>query len=147
VLVALLLAITLTYIVLAMILESFVHPFTIMLTLPLGAVGAFLGLFLWGASINIFSMMAIIMLVGIVVNNAILILDYTAQLRREGMGIVEALLEAAPARLRPIVMSNIAIVFALIPQAVSTGAARTSACRWRWSPSAACCSPRCSRCS
>jgi hydrophobic/amphiphilic exporter-1 (mainly G- bacteria), HAE1 family len=122
VLVALILAITLTYIVLAMILESFIHPFTIMLTLPLGAVGAFLGLFLWGASINIFSMMAIIMLVGIVVNNAILILDYTAQLRREGAGILAALLEAAPARLRPIIMSNIAIVFALIPQAVSTGA-------------------------
>jgi hydrophobic/amphiphilic exporter-1 (mainly G- bacteria), HAE1 family len=122
VLVALILAITLTYIVLAMILESFVHPFTIMLTLPLGAVGAFLGLFLWGASINIFSMMAIIMLVGIVVNNAILILDYTAQLRAKGMSMIEALLEAAPARLRPIVMSNIAIVFALIPQAVSTGA-------------------------
>jgi hydrophobic/amphiphilic exporter-1 (mainly G- bacteria), HAE1 family len=121
VLVALLLAITLTYIVLAMILESFIHPFTIMLTLPLGAVGAFLGLFLWGASINIFSMMAIIMLVGIVVNNAILILDYTAQLRDRGVGMIEALLEASPARLRPIVMSNIAIVFALIPQAVSTG--------------------------
>lgn len=122
VLVALLLAITLTYIVLAMILESFVHPFTIMLTLPLGAVGAFLGLFLWGASMNIFSMMAIIMLVGIVVNNAILILDYTAQLRKEGLTMVEALLQAAPARLRPIVMTNIAIVFALIPQAVSGGA-------------------------
>jgi hydrophobic/amphiphilic exporter-1 (mainly G- bacteria), HAE1 family len=122
VLVALILAITLTYIVLAMILESFIHPFTIMLTLPLGAVGAFLGLFLWGASINIFSMMAIIMLVGIVVNNAILILDYTAQLRRAGKDMLDALLEAAPARLRPIVMSNIAIVFALIPQAVSTGA-------------------------
>ncbi|MEX0912075.1 MAG: efflux RND transporter permease subunit, partial [Gemmatimonadota bacterium] len=68
VLVALLLAIILTYIVLAMILESFVHPITIMITLPLGAVGAMLGLFLWGASLNIFSMMAIIMLVGIVVN-------------------------------------------------------------------------------
>jgi hydrophobic/amphiphilic exporter-1 (mainly G- bacteria), HAE1 family len=122
ILMALVLAITLTYIVLAMILESFIHPFTIMLTLPLGAVGAFLGLFLWGASINIFSMMAIVMLVGIVVNNAILILDYTAQLRREGRTITEALLEAAPARLRAIVMSNIAIVFALIPQAVSTGA-------------------------
>jgi hydrophobic/amphiphilic exporter-1 (mainly G- bacteria), HAE1 family len=122
ILVALALAITLTYIVLAMILESFIHPFTIMLTLPLGAVGAFLGLFLWGASINIFSMMAIVMLVGIVVNNAILILDYTAQLRKQGLGIVEALVEAAPARLRAIVMSNIAIVFALIPQAISTGA-------------------------
>jgi hydrophobic/amphiphilic exporter-1 (mainly G- bacteria), HAE1 family len=122
VLIALILAITLTYIVLAMILESFVHPFTVMLTLPLGAVGAILGLFLWGASMNIFSMMAVIMLVGIVVNNAILILDYTAILRARGAGIVEALLEAAPARLRPIVMTNIAIVFALIPQAVGTGA-------------------------
>jgi hydrophobic/amphiphilic exporter-1 (mainly G- bacteria), HAE1 family len=122
VLVALLLAITLTYIVLAMILESFVHPFTIMLTLPLGAVGAFLALFLWGASMNIFSMMAIIMLVGIVVNNAILILDYAAQLRARGATLVESLLEAAPARLRPIIMTNVAIVFALIPQAVSGGA-------------------------
>lgn len=121
-LVALVLAITLTYIVLAMILESFVHPITVMLTLPLGAVGAFVALFLGNASINIFSMMAIIMLVGIVVNNAILILDYTAQLRREGRRMLEALIEAAPARLRPIVMSNIAIVFALIPQAVSSGA-------------------------
>jgi hydrophobic/amphiphilic exporter-1 (mainly G- bacteria), HAE1 family len=119
--VALVLAIVLTYIVLAMILESFVHPFTIMLTLPLGAVGAMLALFLWGASINIFSMMAIVMLVGIVVNNAILILDYTAQLRRDGMAIVDALMRAGPARLRPIIMSNIAIVFALIPQAIATG--------------------------
>lgn len=121
VLVALVLAIVLTYIVLAMILESFIHPITIMMTLPLGAVGAFLGLFFWGASMNIFSMMAIIMLVGIVVNNAILILDYTAQLRREGRDIIEALLEAAPARLRPIIMTNIAIVIALIPQAVAGG--------------------------
>src|SRR5690606_36909222 len=122
VLVALVLAIVLTYIVLAMILESFVHPITIMITLPLGAVGAMLGLFLWGASLNIFSMMAIIMLVGIVVNNAILILDYAGQLRSQGHAILEALQQAAPARLRPIIMSNIAIVFALVPQALSTGA-------------------------
>lgn len=121
ILVALMLAIVLTYIVLAMILESFIHPITIMLTLPLGAVGAMLGLFLWGASINIFSMMAIVMLVGIVVNNAILILDYAAQLRAQGKNMIDALMHAAPARLRPILMSNIAIVFALIPQAVGSG--------------------------
>jgi HAE1 family hydrophobic/amphiphilic exporter-1 len=119
---ALVMAIVLTYIVLAMILESYVHPFTIMLTLPLGFVGAVFSLFLAGASLNIFSMMAIIMLVGIVVNNAILILDYTHQLRDKGMGINEALLEAAPIRLRPIVMTNIAIAMALLPQALGSGA-------------------------
>jgi HAE1 family hydrophobic/amphiphilic exporter-1 len=119
---ALVMAIVLTYIVLAMILESYVHPFTIMLTLPLGFVGAVFSLFLAGASLNIFSMMAIIMLVGIVVNNAILILDFTHQLREQGMGIVEALMEAAPIRLRPIVMTNIAIAIALLPQATGSGA-------------------------
>ncbi|KPJ92101.1 MAG: hypothetical protein AMS18_08105 [Gemmatimonas sp. SG8_17] len=119
---ALVMAIVLTYIVLAMILESYVHPVTIMLTLPLGFVGAVFSLFLAKSSLNIFSMMAIIMLVGIVVNNAILILDYTHQLREKGMTVIEALLEAAPVRLRPIVMTNVAIAIALLPQAVGSGA-------------------------
>ncbi|MGD8322417.1 MAG: efflux RND transporter permease subunit [Gemmatimonadota bacterium] len=118
---ALILAIVLTYVVLAMILESFVHPVTIMLTLPLGAVGAIFALFLTATNLNIFSMMAMIMLVGIVVNNAILILDYAQILRGRGKGIVEALLEAAPARLRPIVMTNVAIAIALVPQAIGSG--------------------------
>lgn len=73
------------------------------------------------ASVLVALVLAIIMLVGIVVNNAILILDYVGQLRQQGWGMVEALMEAAPARLRAIVMSNVAIVFALIPQALSTG--------------------------
>jgi HAE1 family hydrophobic/amphiphilic exporter-1 len=119
---ALVMAILLTYIVLAMILESYIHPITIMLTLPLGFVGAVLSLFLASKSLNIFSMMAVIMLVGIVVNNAILILDYTQQLREKGMGLVDALLEAAPVRLRPILMTNVAIAIALIPQALGSGA-------------------------
>jgi HAE1 family hydrophobic/amphiphilic exporter-1 len=119
---ALVMAVLLTYIVLAMILESYVHPITIMLTLPLGFIGAVLSLFLASKSLNIFSMMAVIMLVGIVVNNAILILDYTQQLREKGIGIVEALLEAAPVRLRPIVMTNIASAIALLPQALGSGA-------------------------
>jgi HAE1 family hydrophobic/amphiphilic exporter-1 len=116
------LAIVLTYIALAMILESFVHPVTIMLTLPLGAVGAFFGLFLTASNLNIFSMMAMIMLVGIVVNNAILILDYAQILRARGKSVREALLEAAPTRLRPILMTNVAIAIALLPQAVGSGA-------------------------
>ncbi len=119
---ALVMAIVLTYIVLAMILESYVHPITIMLTLPLGFVGAVFALFLARSSLNIFSMMAIIMLVGIVVNNAILILDYTHQLRERGKDAVAALLEAAPVRLRPILMTNVAIAIALLPQALGSGA-------------------------
>jgi len=118
---ALLLAVVLTYVLLAMLLESYVHPMTIMMTVPLGGVGVALALFLTGTSINIFSMMAVIMLVGIVVNNAILILDYAQQLRAQGKGAVDALLEAAPTRLRPIIMTNTAIAIALLPQAMGSG--------------------------
>jgi len=119
---ALVMAIVLTYVVLAMILESVVHPVTIMLTLPLGGIGAVLALFLSANTLNIISMMAIIMLVGIVVNNAILILDYTEHLREQGMELIQALKEAAPVRLRPIVMTNAAVAIALVPQAVGSGA-------------------------
>jgi HAE1 family hydrophobic/amphiphilic exporter-1 len=118
---ALILAIILTYVVLAMIMESFVHPVTIMVTLPLGAVGSAFAFFLTGNRLNMFSMMALIMLVGIVVNNAILILDYAQLLRSRGMSLRAALMEAAPARLRPIVMTNVATAIALVPQALSTG--------------------------
>jgi HAE1 family hydrophobic/amphiphilic exporter-1 len=113
---ALILAIILIYIVMAAILESFVHPFTVMLTLPLALIGVSLGLFFSGSTINIFSLMSVVMLVGIVVNNAILLLDYTSQLRAKGMPIKEALLEACPTRLRPIIMANLAIAVGMIPQ-------------------------------
>ncbi len=113
---ALILAIILIYIVMAAILESFVHPFTVMLTLPLALIGVSLGLFFSGGTINIFSLMSVVMLVGIVVNNAILLLDYTSQLRAKGMPIKEALLEACPTRLRPVIMANLAIAVGMIPQ-------------------------------
>jgi len=114
---ALALAIILTYLVLAAMLESWVHPFTIMVTLPLGLVGVSLALVIAGTTINIFSMMAVVMLVGIVVNNAILILDYARQLRQKGYGAREAILEAGPRRLRAIVMTTLAIVAGIVPQA------------------------------
>jgi HAE1 family hydrophobic/amphiphilic exporter-1 len=113
---ALILAIVLLYIVMAGIMESFVHPFTIMLTLPLALIGVALALFFSGATINIFSLMSVVMLTGIVVNNAILILDYTSQLRKQGRPIKEALLDASSTRLRPIMMANLAIVVGMIPQ-------------------------------
>ncbi len=116
---AMILAIVLIYVVMAAILESFVHPVTVMITLPLGLIGASFGLFFTGQSINIFSLMAMIMLVGIVVNNAILLLDYTRQLREKGMSVREALLEACPTRLRPIIMANLAVAVGMIPQAMS----------------------------
>ncbi|MEJ2719878.1 MAG: efflux RND transporter permease subunit, partial [bacterium] len=115
---ALFLAIILTYMVLAAVLESFIHPFTVMITLPLGLVGMAVALFLTGRTINIFSLMALVMLVGIVVNNAILLLDYTRVLRSKGMPRREALLEACPVRLRPIIIANLAIAIGMLPQAL-----------------------------
>jgi HAE1 family hydrophobic/amphiphilic exporter-1 len=115
---ALILAVILTYVVLAMLIESFVHPITIMITLPLGLIGSALGLFFGGQTINIVSLMAIIMLVGIVVNNAILLLDYVGQLRKRGRGLKEAVLVGCPTRLRAIIMTNLAIAIGMIPQVV-----------------------------
>jgi len=120
---ALFMAIVLTYIVLAAMLESYVHPLTIMATLPLGLVGVAVGLFIGKQTININSLMAIVMLVGIVVNNAILILDYTNVLRDEGKPRRPALVEACYTRFRPIVMMNLAIALAIVPQV--TGNAET----------------------
>jgi HAE1 family hydrophobic/amphiphilic exporter-1 len=119
---ALILAIILIYIVMAGILESFVHPLTVMATLPLSLIGMAVALFFSGETINIMSLMALVMMIGIVVNNAILLLDYTAQLRARGMGITQALLEACPNRLRPIIMANLAIAIGMIPQIVGGGA-------------------------
>ncbi len=115
---ALILAIILIYIVMAAILESFIHPLTVMITLPLALIGVSMALFLSGMTINIFSLMSVVMLVGIVVNNAILMLDYTAQVRARGGNVREALLEACPVRLRPIIMANLAIAVGMVPQAI-----------------------------
>lgn len=115
------LATILTYTVLAMILESFFLPFTVMLTLPLGLVGASMGLFFGGQTVNIFSLMAMVMLIGIVVNNAILLLDYVGQMRHRGMGLHEAILEGCPVRMRAVIMTNLAIAVGMIPQALGTG--------------------------
>jgi HAE1 family hydrophobic/amphiphilic exporter-1 len=115
---ALILAIILTYVVLAMIIESFIHPITIMITLPLGLIGSALGIFFGGQTINIVSLMSMIMLVGIVVNNAILLLDYVGRLRKRGMTLKEAVLCGCPTRLRAIIMTNLAIVIGMIPQVI-----------------------------
>ena len=119
--IALALAVVLTYLILAGILESFLQPFIIMLTLPLALIGIFWTLFLTGKTISILTLMAMVMLVGLVVNNAILLLDYIKVLKALGKGRDEAILEACPIRLRPIVMANLTTIIAMIPLALGFG--------------------------
>ena len=114
--IALVQAIILTYMLLAAILGSYIHPFTIMLTLPLGFVGAILSMLIFGLTLNIFSLLALVMLIGIVVNDAILLLDQTRIFRQEGLPIKEALLKACPLKLRTIIMTNLTIVISMFPQ-------------------------------
>jgi len=119
---ALILATILTYMLMAAMMESYINPLIIMSTLPLGLIGVLYALFLTGSSISILSLMAIIMLVGIVVNNGILLIDYIEVLRREkGLSLKEAILEASPTRLRPIIMTNLATILGMTPLALSIG--------------------------
>jgi hydrophobic/amphiphilic exporter-1 (mainly G- bacteria), HAE1 family len=115
------LAIVFIYFILASQFESFVHPFTIMVALPLAVVGALAGLFLAGMPIGMPAMIGIILLMGLVTKNGILLVDYTNQVREKtGKSAVEALIEAGPTRLRPILMTSAAIVLGELPTAMST---------------------------
>jgi HAE1 family hydrophobic/amphiphilic exporter-1 len=116
-------AFLLTYMLLAAILESLTQPLMILGTVPMALIGVFVALDFTGKTMNIISMMAIVMLLGIVVNNAILLLDYTNILRREGKGVTEALVEACPTKLKPIIMATIAIILGMLPMALGIGAA------------------------
>lgn len=117
-----LIAVLLTYMLLAAMLESLTQPLMIMGTVPMALMGVFVAMDLTGSTMNIISMLAIVMLVGIVVNNAILILDYTNILRKEGRGVKEALIEACPTKLKPIIMSTVAIILGMVPMALGMGA-------------------------
>lgn len=119
---AFLLAIILTYMLLAAILESFWQPVLILLTLPLALIGVFIIMYMTGSSFSMTAMMGIIMLLGIVVNNAILLLDYTNQLMREkNMSAKEALKNAGPIRLKAIIMATVAIILGMLPMALGIG--------------------------
>jgi HAE1 family hydrophobic/amphiphilic exporter-1 len=112
---ALALAVALVYMVMAAQFESLLHPFIIMAAVPLAATGALLALLLAGRPLGVTAMIGLIMLAGIVVNNAIVLVDYANQLRRRGMAAREAVLEAATVRLRPILMTAATTVLALLP--------------------------------
>lgn len=119
---AFLLALILTYMLLAAILESFMQPIFILFTIPLAFPGIFSALYLTDTALGITTLMGIIMLIGIVVNNAILMLDYTNQLvREEGRDVTGALIEACPTKLKPILMSTIAIILGMLPMALGIG--------------------------
>ncbi len=118
---ALLLAVFLVYLVMASQFESFLHPFVIMFTLPLAAIGVVFSLLVTGTSVSVMVLIGIIILAGIVVNNAIVLIDYANQLRGRGMPKLEALVEAGSVRMRPILMTTITTVLGLIPMAVSGG--------------------------
>jgi HAE1 family hydrophobic/amphiphilic exporter-1 len=116
-------ALLLTYMLLAAILENLTQPLLILGTVPLALIGVFSALLITGKTMNTVSMMAIVMLLGIVVNNAILLLDYANILRKRGKNVHDALLEAGPTKLKPIIMATIAIILGMLPMALGIGAA------------------------
>lgn len=119
---ALLAAIILVYLVMVGLYDSYVHPFVVLFSVPLSFIGALLALGLTNNSLNIFTILGIIMLIGLVCKNAIMLVDFTNQRRAAGESIHNALIQANHARLRPILMTTIAMVFGMLPIALASGA-------------------------
>ena len=120
------LALLLIYLILAAQFESFLDPFTIMFTVPLALAGALLSLWIFGQTLNIFSEIGMIMLIGLVTKNGILIVEFANQKREQGMGKYEAVVEAANQRLRPILMTSLATSLGALPIALSLGSSASS---------------------
>ncbi|WP_300569929.1 efflux RND transporter permease subunit [Flavobacterium sp.] len=120
------LALLLIYLILAAQFESFIDPFIIILTVPMAVAGALFSLWLFGQTWNIFSQIGTIMLIGLVTKNGILIVEFANQLREQGKPKFEAIIEASESRLRPILMTSLAIALGALPIAMSLGAASTS---------------------
>jgi multidrug efflux pump len=119
-------ALLVVFLVLAAQFESFIHPFVIMLSVPLAILGAVLGLWIFGSTLNIYSQVGIIILVGISAKNGILIVEFANQLRDEGRTIDEAILESCRIRLRPIIMTSLATAIGAVPLALASGAGAES---------------------
>ncbi len=118
---AFILALLLVYMILAAEFESFVHPFTVLLSIPLAVVGAIFALRLTGSGLNSMSLIGIVILVGIAVNNAIVMVDFINQMRKSGKPAREAIREAARARLRPIIMTTVTTLLGILPMALGIG--------------------------
>jgi len=118
---AMLLGIVMAYMVLAAQFESFVQPIIVLLSMPFSFIGAFGALFLFNQTLNIFSFIGLILLMGLVKKNAILLVDYTNVLRERGLALREAVIQAGPVRLRPILMTTLAMIFGMMPIAIGIG--------------------------
>ena len=115
------LAVLLVYMIMAAQFESLLHPFLILLTLPMGLTGAIWALFITGQTLNVISVIGMVVLAGIVVNDAIVKIDYTNQLRKKGMALREAIMEASRVRLRPILMTTVTTALGLFPMSLGLG--------------------------
>jgi HAE1 family hydrophobic/amphiphilic exporter-1 len=115
------LAILLVYMILAAEFESFIHPFTILMSVPLALVGAFFSLAITGNGINTMSLIGLVILVGIVDNDAVVKVDFIVQCRRRGMSVRDSILEAGRVRLRPIIMTTVTTILGLLPMALGIG--------------------------
>ncbi|QEK52938.1 efflux RND transporter permease subunit [Pedobacter aquae] len=120
------LALLLVYLILSAQFESFIDPVIIILTVPMAVAGAFFSLWLLGQSWNIFSQIGTIMLIGLVTKNGILIVEFANQLKEQGMSVADAIREASVSRLRPILMTSLAIALGALPIAMALGAAAKS---------------------
>jgi multidrug efflux pump len=121
-----LLAVIFIYLVLSAQFESFIHPFTILLSVPLAVFGALLTLYIFGQSLNIYSQIGLIMLIGLVTKNSILIVEFANQQRAKGHSFIDAVVNAATIRLRPILMTSFATIFGILPIAIGLGAGAES---------------------
>jgi hydrophobic/amphiphilic exporter-1 (mainly G- bacteria), HAE1 family len=118
---ALILGIIIAYMILGVQFNSFIHPLTVLMAMPFAVTGALVTLWLTGDTLNMMSMIGLILLMGLVKKNSIILVDYTNQLRAEGMSVTDAVLKACPVRLRPILMTSIATVAGAIPAAIGWG--------------------------
>lgn len=123
---AMLVAIVFVYLIMVALYDSFLYPFIVLFSLPVALIGALLALALARENLSVFSMIGMIMLMGLVAKNAILLLDFTNHLKAQGMAVRDALIEAGRERLRPILMTTLAMVFGMLPIALASGAGAES---------------------
>jgi len=124
--IAILVALIFVYLVMVALYNSYLYPFVVLFSIPMAVIGAFLALGLTGNFVNIFAMIGMIMLIGLVAKNAILLVDFTNQLREKGRTMIDALIEAGKERLRPILMTTLSMIFGMMPIALATGASSES---------------------